>query len=141
MAQINGRPDRELLMMQTALLWSKRSTCSRLQVGAVLARDKRIVSIGYNGAPKGLPHCSHTADDDSPCKTAVHAEANVMAFAARNGVSTEGTQLFTTHSPCTGCAQLLVNAGVEVVYYNIEFRDTFGIDFLRNAGIEVWQIL
>lgn len=128
------RPDREELLMATAMIWAKRGTCSRLQVGAVLARDGRIISIGYNGAPRGVPHCIHT--DDTSCTNATHAEANAISFAALNGISTHSSELYTTHSPCMSCAHLLINAGIKCCYYHIEFRDISGIDFLRNAGVE-----
>lgn len=132
------RPDREELLMETAEIWARRGTCPRLQVGAVLARDGRIVSIGYNGAPRGLPHCIHT--DDTSCPNATHAEANAISFAALNGIATNNSDLYTTHSPCMPCAHLLINAGVKRVFYRTEFRDASGIDFLRNAGVATWQM-
>lgn len=135
---LSFRPDREELLMATAVIWAKRGTCSRLQVGAVLARDGRIISIGYNGAPRGIPHCTHT--EDASCTVSTHAEANVVAFAAVNGIATRDSELYTTHSPCLTCAHLLLNAGVRKVFYKTEFRETSGIDFLRNAGVETWQM-
>src|SRR5690606_18473928 len=75
------RPGFHQLMMRTARLWAERSTCSRLQVGAVLAREDRIIAVGYNGAVSGQPHCVH--EDDSPCEVSVHAEENVLYFAAK----------------------------------------------------------
>lgn len=134
------RPDRAELLMETAILWSKRGTCSRLQVGCVLSRDGRIVSIGYNGAPRGIPHCDHTRNPEASCTMATHAEANALSFAARHGIDTLDSILHTTHSPCMSCSHLLINAGVREVYYLTEFRDASGIDFLRMAGVGVWQM-
>lgn len=132
------RPDREQLLMETAEIWARRGTCPRLQVGAVIARDGRIVSIGYNGAPRGIPHCVHT--DDASCTNATHAEANAISFAALNGIPTKDSDLYTTHSPCMPCTHLLINAGIKRVFYRTEFRDVSGIDFLRIAGVETWQM-
>lgn len=129
------RPSFESLMMDTARLWSQRGTCSRLQVGAVLARDNRIISIGYNGAPSGNVHCLHVNDD--PCAVSVHAEENVIQFAARHGLRVEGATMFITHAPCYVCARGMVNAGVAEVCYGEEYRDTRGLDLLRFSGVSL----
>lgn len=123
--------------MDTASLWAQRGTCSRLQVGAVLSRDGRIIATGYNGTVSGAPHCLHI--DDSPCEFAVHAESNVLYFAARHGLSTDGTDLFVTHSPCYPCARGLVNAGVRRVVYLNDYRDDRGIQLLIASGIPVFR--
>lgn len=119
--------------MQTARLWSQRGTCSRLQVGAVLARDNRIVTLGYNGAPSGQVHCLHI--DNSPCLVASHAEENVIHFAARHGLPTQGTEMYVTHAPCGTCSRGIINAGVRAVYYGAEYRDSSGLDLLDRAGV------
>src|SRR4030095_11781168 len=130
---VPSRPTRETTLLEIAYTMSLRSTCSRAHVGAVIAKDGRILSTGYNGAPAGLPHCDHFCDcslagfdghhnDDCNymrgCTTAVHAETNAIAFAARHGVGLEGAEMFTTHMPCVPCAQLIINAGLIRVFYN-----------------------
>lgn len=115
-----------------------RSTCSRLHVGAVIALDRRILSTGYNGAPSGTRHCQHEEENlaGRSCNTAVHAEANAIAFAAKHGVSVAGATLFTTHSPCQSCAHLIINSGIAGVVYNEQYRDRTPLDTLRFA--DVW---
>jgi dCMP deaminase len=129
------RPSIDEAMLDTAAVWARRSTCTRLAVGAVLAREGRVLSTGYNGAPAGLAHCVH--EDEEPCTVAVHAEANALLFAARHGVSTLGTDLFITHAPCLACSGLLLNAGVERVVYRDRFRSDAGIERLSAAGVKV----
>ena len=122
--------------MDHARLVARRSTCSRLHVGAVASRDGRLLVSGYNGAPAGIPHCDHEASPGS-CKRSVHAEANVIAYAARWGISLEGAELTTTHSPCLSCCQLLVNSGIRRVVFDEFFREEDGLDLLSEAGIIV----
>jgi dCMP deaminase len=98
-------------------------------------RDGRCVTWGYNGAPPGLPHCQHLGDV-MPCTNATHAEANALAFAARQGISTEGGTLYVTLSPCDVCARLLIAAGIERVVYEEEYRDPSGIELLTEAGVK-----
>lgn len=157
------RRSRESVLMDTAHVFASRSTCSRAQVGAVIARDGRIIVTGYNGAPSGLPHCDHTCDcaqhpvpldgpwpvhqghhpdcvAQRPCDTATHAEANAVAFAARHGVATQGAELFVTMAPCVPCARIVVNAGLSTVYYDAPYRDMSGAVLLRAAGVEVYDV-
>lgn len=129
------RPTVADTMLAAAATFATRSTCTRLAVGAVLARDGRVLSTGYNGAPSGLPHCEHL--DDQPCERSVHAEANALLFAARHGVAAQGAHLYLTHSPCAGCAGLIVNAGVDAVTYAIPYRNPYGVQLLDNAGLRV----
>lgn len=140
-------------LLEMARVMAKRSTCTRSQVGALFAFDGRILSSGYNGAPAGLPHCDHTCecngdeitpghhDDEcpkvSPCELAVHAEANAIAFAAKNGVSLAGSTLFTTLSPCFKCAQLIINVGVVRVIIGKLYRERSGLTVLEQLGIPV----
>lgn len=139
------RISRNDLLMGTAQLLAKRSTCSRGQVGVVISRDGRMLSSGYNGAPAGMPHCNHERQfnvekrltNGDGCITAVHAEANAIAFAAKHGVSLDNSELHTTMSPCRFCAQLIVNAGIVSVFYLIEYRIFDGIDLLNTANISV----
>jgi dCMP deaminase len=143
------RPPRERVLMESAKLWALRSTCSRAQVGAVIARDGRILSTGYNGAPAGLSHCAHpdqeagagllgsTQGIQEGCRASVHAEANAIAYAARHGIRLEGASLFTTLSPCVECAKLVINAGITMVYVDQMYRDPGGRQQLNAAGIYV----
>lgn len=151
------RPTREHVLMQTAFLWSERSTCSRLSVGCVLHRDGRILVQGYNGAPAGLDHCNHDCTCDprkyfngqhssrcpsqTPCTRAVHAEQNAVSFAARWGVELEGAGASVTHQPCISCAQSLINAGIREVVYVEAYRLLDGLRLLEEAGILVRRMI
>lgn len=126
--------------MQVARVIAARATCSRLAVGAVLTRDGRVVATGYNGAPAGMPHCSHDGGEQR-CLRAVHAERNVVGFAARHGVRTDGTTLYLTHAPCLDCATVLLAAGVVRVVYGETYRTLDGVDYLQGCGIDVSQFL
>jgi dCMP deaminase len=126
--------------MLIARIIAKRSTCNRGKVGSVLARDRRIISTGYNGAPSGMPHCSHDIDEDVPCLDAVHSEVNALAFAAKYGVSTDNTVLIVTKAPCAFCAQLLINAGVKEVYFEEEYRNEKGLEILYGAGVSLHRV-
>jgi len=96
--------------------------------------------MGYNGAPSGLPHCTEeTCGPDHPCTRTVHAEANVIAFAAKRGISTDGSTLYTTVSPCNDCAKLIINAGVRSVLFWESYRDLEPVQLMREAGILVEQ--
>jgi len=99
-----------------------------------LVKDRRIISSGYCGAPTRQPHCdSSNCNPDNPCKRTVHAEANTIAFAAKHGISTNGCYLYTTLSPCIDCAKLLVNAGIEAVFFLERYRDDAGLKVLENS--------
>lgn len=129
--------------MGMAKLLAERSTCNRGQVGALLVKDNRVVSTGYVGAPSGEPHCLEAGCElglDGGCIRTVHAEANTLAYAAKEGISTNGTHLYVTLSPCINCAKLLINAGVKKVFYLKKYRDTSGIDLLNNRGIATVQV-
>jgi dCMP deaminase len=126
------RPSIDEAMLDTAAVWARRSTCTRLAVGAVLAREGRVLSTGYNGAPAGLAHCVH--EDEEPCTVAVHAEANALLFAARHGARTLDTTMYCTHAPCLACSGLLLNAGVARVVYRQPFRSQDGLARLAEGG-------
>lgn len=129
---------------------AKRSTCNRLHVGAVISRDGRILSLGYNGPVAGAPHCQHditpspvttaggidvlTTQQDG-CLAAVHAEANAIAFAAREGVCVSGATLCVTHQPCLKCAQLIINSGVVKVTYHHPYRLNDGVELLTAHNV------
>lgn len=142
------RPSMGAVLMETAYLMAARGTCSRASVGCVVALDGRICSTGYNGAPRGLPHCDHQVTElsidgqpqDMACRTSTHAEANAIAFAARNGVALDGAVLYTTMAPCLACAMLIVNAGITRVIYGVAYRDTGGVGLLESADVAVTSI-
>ena len=135
------RISREEMLMQVALVVAQRGTCDRLQVGAVISRDGRIIVTGYNGAPAGLPHCNHAAEPIemtvSGCQQAEHAERNAIAFAARYGLALDQSELFCTHAPCANCARSIINAGIKSVTYVVPYRRTEGVELLMLAGIDV----
>lgn len=134
----DDRPSEDSTLLAVAAVIATRATCSRLHVGAVLARHGRVLSTGRNGAPTGLAHCRHTRDER--CEVSVHAEANAVAFAARTGALVEGATLYLTHAPCLDCAGLLINAGIVRVVYREPYRIVSGIEFLTKAGVRVDQL-
>ena len=132
------RISRDDMLMQIAIITSHRSTCNRLQVGAVVAQDGRIVSMGYAGAPAGQPHCSpETCNTSVPCTRTVHAEAGAIAYAARAGISLDNGSLYCTHCPCLDCAKLIINTGIKRVLYDKAYRKTEGLELLQSVGIIV----
>lgn len=128
-------------MMGIAHQVASRSTCDRLQVGAIITRDSRVISTGYNGNVSGAVHCNHKYNKpESPCDTAVHAEANAIVFAARHGVAVHEAEIWTTHQPCLGCAKLIINSGIWRIYYQHEYRLREGLDLLVESGLWVFQV-
>lgn len=124
------------MLMEMAMTASKRGTCLRRQVGAVIAREGRVLSLGYVGAPAGLPHCRpETCSKENPCERTIHAEANAIAFAAREGIALDDSVMYCTASPCLHCAKLIINSGIVEVIYFEEYRVTDPINLLRQAGI------
>jgi dCMP deaminase len=133
---VNDRLDRKEFYAEQVRLYQRRSTCLRLQVGAVIVRDGRIISGGYNGAPSGQPHCTpETCGPSHPCTRTIHAEANAIAFAARFGIATDGCGMWCTDSPCLDCAKLLINSGITSLTYLREYRDRAPINLLLAAKI------
>ena len=138
--------------MDTAERFAQLSSAKRLQVGAVVVQDNRIISIGYNGMPAGwtnvceevvTPTLPYLSGDGPTLKTkdeVIHAEANAISKLARDGESGNGASLFCTHAPCINCAKLIYGAGVKKVYYRNTYRDTKGIDFLEKCNIEVEHV-
>ena len=126
--------------MRIALLISERGTCERLQVGAILVKDNRIIATGYNGPPPGLSECGQDVCDTSkPCTRAIHAEANLIAHCAKIGIATADTILYVTHSPCLKCAELIAQAGIRKVVFGSKFRDDGGIKLLESLGVLVFE--
>ena len=132
----DNRITRDYMLREIALLMSRRGTCERLNVGAVLARQGRVVSSGYVGAPAGVEHCNFdNCKPNQACRRTIHAEANAIAWAAREGRDTLGCDLYVTHSPCIECAKLLINAGIKRVVYLFEYRDLSPLELLKEVGI------
>jgi len=125
--------------MEMAHVWAKSSHCNRNQVGALIIKDNRFISDGYNGTPSGFPNTCETADDETHWYV-LHAEANAILKCARHGQSCEGSTLYITLSPCKECAKLIFQSGIKKVMYDEEYRDTTGIDFLRAAGVNVVKL-
>ena len=133
--------------MEIASVVAKRSTCLRNRVGAVIAKEKRILSTGYNGAPSGLAHCLDigcirdkknikSGERHELCR-AVHAEQNAIIQAALHGVSVENATLYCTHQPCILCAKMLINSKIKKVVFGRPYPDTTSLEFLGDANIEI----
>ncbi|HMB67927.1 MAG TPA: dCMP deaminase family protein [bacterium] len=125
--------------MNIAVQVSTRATCDRKHVGAVIVRDKAILSTGYNGSIRGLPHCTdvgHMMEEDH-CVRTVHAEANAICQAARNGVRIEGADIYTTASPCWSCFRLIANSSIRRIYYGEFYRDRRSLQIAKELGMEL----
>lgn len=133
------RPTWDEYFIEIALAVAKRSTCNRAQVGAIIVKDKRILTTGYNGAPRGLPHCSDEGCEivDGHCVRTLHAEQNAIIQAALHGVSVEGGTIYSTHQPCHTCAKMIINAGLTRVVYVGEYPDTIAMQYLKLACVQV----
>lgn len=131
------RPTVDETLMQVARVFAQRGTCSRMQVGCVIAKEGRILTSGYNGAPAGFDHCDHTRIPNAPCSWTVHAEANALVFAAKHGVRVWEATLYTTLSPCFTCAGMILNAGIARVVYSTPYRCMDGVAWLESGGVPV----
>ncbi|MBQ4357879.1 MAG: dCMP deaminase family protein [Paludibacteraceae bacterium] len=129
----------DLRYMKMALIWAGNSYCKRRQVGALLVKDKMIISDGYNGTPSGFENNCEDEDNKSFAYV-LHAEANAITKVARSTNNSEGATLYVTASPCIECAKLIIQAGIRRVVYGEQYRLLDGIDLLRKAGIEVTQV-
>ena len=137
------KPKHQLAHMQAAHIYANLSTARRLKVGALVVKDDRIISIGYNGMPKGWDNNCEYELEDGNIKTkpeVLHAETNAIAKLARSSESGLDATLFVTHSPCLDCAKIIYQSGIKHVYYATDYRDDSGIIFLRNSGIQVEQL-
>lgn len=116
-----------------------RSTCDRKFVGAVVVRDRSILATGYNGSIKGLPHCDEEGHlmEEGHCVRTVHAEANAIVQAAKNGMRIDGADIYVTASPCWGCFRLIANAGIGRIVFGEFYRDKKIFDFSQKIGIEL----
>ena len=125
--------------MRIAQQVATRSTCDRKHIGAVIVRDRNILSTGYNGSIRGLPHCDDIDHlmENGHCVRTVHAEANAIAQAAKNGVGLNGAEIYITASPCWTCFKLLANAGIMKIHFGEFYRDDRIYDAAKLANIEL----
>jgi len=144
------RPSWDEYFLELAHLVSRRSTCLRRNVGAVLVKDKRILATGYNGAPRGLKHCLDigcireklkipSGQRHELCR-ALHAEQNALIQASLYGISVQGSTLYATNQPCIICAKMLINAGIKDIVASDGYPDKMAADFLKEAGIKARKI-
>jgi dCMP deaminase len=133
--------------MDVAERFAQLSSAVRLQVGAIVVKDDRIISIGYNGMPAGWDNvCENLIgyDKGKPVLNSkpevLHAEANAITKLARSSESGDGASIFVTHAPCMNCAKLIYQSGIDTVYYRTAYRDTSGVDFLAKSDVEVIKI-
>jgi ComE operon protein 2 len=129
--------------MAQSLLISKRSTCTRLAVGAVIVRDKRIIAGGYNGSIAGGDHCIDKGCYiiDNHCVRTIHAEMNALLQCAKFGVATEGAEIYVTHFPCLQCTKALIQAGIRSIYYAEDYHNhPFALELLEQAGVKVEKV-
>lgn len=144
------KPSFDEIYMELAENLSKRSHCVKAQVGAVLTKDTRIISLGYNGPPAGTHNCDEVwpgvgcpRDSKGSCSLALHAEQNAILYAAKSNISIEGSTLYVTLSPCISCARVIFTIGIKKVFYQNSYADfkglssDEGVDFLRKFGVEV----
>lgn len=130
------------LYMEIASSVSKLSSAKRLQVGAIVVKDDRVISMGYNGTPSGWDNtCEDVINGELVTKPEVlHAEMNALAKLAKSSESGDNASLFVTHAPCMNCAKLIYQAGIKSVYYKTNYRDTSGKDFLNKLGVYVEEV-
>jgi dCMP deaminase len=136
------RADWNTYFMGIAHQAATRATCLRKKVGAVIVRDRTVLSTGYNGSIRGLPHCEDDGCvvEDGHCITTVHAEANAILQAAKNGVSVDGAEIYTTASPCWNCFKLIANAGIRTIYYGEFYRDERSRETAERIGITLQDL-
>lgn len=136
----SDRPTIHQTLIAVAYEFAKRSTCSRLNVGAVIADERGVIrTSGYNGAIAGMPHCDHSQSND-PCRIAMHAEANAILWAARMGMQVYGSRLYVTHEPCYECSKMIAQTGIARVYFAETYGRNSGRDLLYAAGVELNRV-
>jgi len=137
-----NRPTWNEYFLNIAREVAQRSTCERAKVGAVIVKDKRILTTGYNGSPRGLAHCTEVGClmDNGHCVRTLHAEQNAIIQAALHGVITEGAIIYVTHQPCFNCAKTIINAGISEIVYDREYHDDRSLEFLEQAGVKLNKI-
>ena len=139
MTEHNNRTKFDHSYIEMAHVWAKNSYCKRRQVGALIVKDRMIISDGYNGTPSGFENICE--DENNTTKPYVlHAEANAITKVAKSNNSSEGATLYITDSPCMECAKLIIQAGIRRVVYDKKYRITDGLDLLERAGVMVEQL-
>jgi dCMP deaminase len=144
------RPSWDEYFIEVAVLVSKRATCLRRSVGAVLVKDKRILATGYNGAPSGITHCETagclrekldipSGERHELCR-GLHGEQNALLQAALYGVNTKDSTLYITSSPCIICAKMIINAGIKEIVIKGHYPDRMALDFLKEAKVRVRKV-
>ncbi|MFO7915491.1 MAG: cytidine/deoxycytidylate deaminase family protein [Candidatus Krumholzibacteriales bacterium] len=145
------RPSWDEYFMEITRLVSERSTCLRRKVGAIIVKDKRIISTGYNGAPKGLAHCLDigcmrqkmevpSGERHELCR-GVHAEQNAIIQAAGSGTSMNGATIYCTDSPCSTCAKMIINAGIIKLVLGARYPDRMGEELISEAGLKTVYLI
>jgi len=129
----------DIAYLKMSLEWANLSYCERKQVGAIIVKDRMIISDGYNGTPSGFENICET-DTGNTKWYVLHAEANAISKVARSTQSTEGATLYQTLSPCKDCSKLVYQSGIKRVVFVHKYKDTSGIDFLEKAGVEIVHI-
>jgi dCMP deaminase len=139
---IHPRASWDEYFMSIAQVVATRSTCPRKYVGAVIVRNRTILSTGYNGSIRGMPHCSDVGHmmEDGHCVATIHAEANAIIQAARNGVNIDGATCYVTASPCWLCFKHLANAGIVRIVYGEFYRDDRIFEIAKQIGIDLVQV-
>ena len=137
-----ARASWEEYFMNIAKQVASRSTCDRKHVGAVIVRDRTILSTGYNGSIRGMPHCDEVGHmmENEHCVATIHAETNAVLQAAKNGVMVDKGEIYITASPCWPCFKMLANAGIKKIYYGEFYRDERIFDVAKKLGIELVHI-
>ena len=138
-----NRPPWDTYFMRIAEDVATRSTCDRAFVGAVLVREKHIISTGYNGSPAGLEHCDDVGHlmVEGHCVRTVHAEVNAIIQAAVFGLATKDAVCYVTHFPCLNCTKMLINAKISKLYYKNAYRvDPIALQFFETAAVEIQQV-
>ena len=132
-----ARPGWDEYFMQIARTVATRATCPRASVGAVLVREHRILTTGYNGAPRGVTHCTEAGCIlvNGHCARATHAEANAIVQGALHGVGLQAATAYCTHQPCVNCSKLLISAGVVKIVYQDAYPDPVATELLAEAGV------
>lgn len=136
---MHTRVDWDTYFMNIARAVATRSTCPRKHVGAVIVRDRIILSTGYNGSIRGMPHCTEVGCEmeNGHCVATVHAEANAIIQAARNGVRIDGADIYVTASPCWNCFKLIANSGIKRIFYGEFYRDERILRVAPQCGVEL----
>lgn len=139
---MDRRADWDTYFMNIARVVASRATCDRRYVGAVIVRDRTILSTGYNGSIRGLPHCNEVGHMmvDGHCVATIHAEMNAVVQAARNGVRIEGASIYITASPCWNCFKTLANAGIRRICYGEVYQDPRSFQVALDLGIEMVHV-